>query len=441
MQAYYAGALGIGFINTMYAPLTETLNEKELKQIAQYLIYSCSQNAFSRGGQSLFIDFNVDLGVPSYLRETPAIGPGGQYTGKNYGDYEEEAQRFAKALLDVWRAGDADGKPFPFPKMDLHVDAKSFSDPKRLELLKYACQIASENGSTYFVFDRDEVTLAQCCRLKTKIEDKSILKHPESIRFCGFQNVTINLPQAAYRAKGNEEETIAEIERTMEIAMKAHIQKKKFIQKLMVPGAPMWQVGKDAEDGKPYIDLDKATYILGMLGLDECVKRITGKHLHEDEQSYKLGLKIIGAMYVKAKEFEERYGLKVTLEESPAESASLRMAKVDLLEFPESKNYVRGDIAKGHVYYTNSIHLVPDAPVDITERIEKQGKFNNLIESGCITHVFVGEQRPTAESILNLVKKTWENTDSAQIVISPEFTVCNSCKKLSPGFARHHHKH
>jgi ribonucleoside-triphosphate reductase len=93
------------------------------------------------------------------------------------------------------------------------------------------------------------------------------------------------------------------------------------------------------------------------------------------------------------------------------------------------------------VYYTNSIHLVPDAPVDITERIEKQGKFNNLIESGCITHVFVGEQRPTAESILNLVKKTWENTDSAQIVISPEFTVCNSCKKVSPGFARHHHKH
>ena len=32
------------------------------------------------------------------------------------------------------------------------------------------------------------------------------MKHPESIRFCGFQNVTINLPQAAYRAKGKEDE-------------------------------------------------------------------------------------------------------------------------------------------------------------------------------------------------------------------------------------------
>ena len=437
MQAYYAGALGIAFLNTIYAPLLVGLDDKELKQQAQYLIYSCSQNAFSRGGQTLFIDFNIDLGVPSYLKDTPAIGPGGKYTGKNYGEYEDETQRFAKALMDVWRAGDADGKPFPFPKFDLHVNQESFDDPKQYELLKYACQISSENGSPYFVFDRDEVTLAQCCRLKTKIEDKSILKHPERIRFCGFQNVTINLPQCAYRAgKGNVEGMIQEMRNTMDLAMKAHLQKRKFIEKMMVPNGPMWQVGKKAEDGNPYIDLNTATYILGILGLNECVKFLIEKELHNDEDAFKLGLKIISAMYLKANELSKAHNMKVSLEETPAESASLRLAKVDLQEFPVSKDYVRGDLDKKWVYYTNSIHLAPNADVDMIERIEKQGKFNTLIESGCITHLFVGEQRPPADSILTVVKKTWENTDSAQIVVSPEFTICNSCNKVSPGFKR-----
>lgn len=467
MQAYYAGALGIAYINIFYAPLLVGMSYKQLKQEAQYLIFSCSQNAFSRGGQTLFIDFNVHLGVPKYLKEVPAIGPNGKYMLRKpdgsielldgvprdkkgyviqpkkgriltYGDFEREAQAFAKAMMDIWREGDSEGKPFPFPKFDLHVTKECFEDPAQLKLLKYACLIASENGATYFIFDRKEdPTLSQCCRLRTEIKDTYMITHPESMRFCGFQNVTINLPQAAYRAKGDVEKTIKEIHKTMELAMKAHLQKKKFIEKLMSsPGTPMWQVGKLSPDGRPYIDLNKATYIIGMIGLNECVKHLTGKELHESEEAYKLGLKIISAMYLKAKKFEKEYKLKVVLEESPAESCSLRLAKIDLQNYPESRNLVRGNKDKGEVYYTNSIHFAPDAPIDIVERIEKQGKFNPLIESGSITHVFIGEQKPDPEAIFNLVKKTFENTQSVQITISPEFTICQDCRRISRGYGR-----
>lgn len=444
MQAYYAGALGITYVNIFYAPYLVGKTEKELKQEAQYLIFSCSQNAFSRGGQTLFIDFNVHLGIPEYLENVPAIGPKGKYTGKTYKDYEKEAQAFLKAMMEVWREGDLDGKPFPFPKMNLHVDEKSFTDPKQRELLDYACKISSENGTPYFVFDRDKVNLSMCCRLKTNVTDKYVIEHPESMRFCGFQNVTVNLPQAAYRGGRVKEKdvdaVISEINKLMDIAAKAHLEKKEFIKKLMKPGRPMAQVGKLAADGRPYINLDEASYIIGIIGLNECVKYICGKELHEDEETLKLGLKVISAMYLKAKELEKETGLKIVLEETPAESASLRLAKVDLKEFPESKDFVRGDLESGSVYYTNSIHLRADAEVDITERIEKQGKFNNLIEAGCITHVFLGEQRPSPESILSLVKKTWDNTSSAQIVISPEFTFCQDCHSFSAGYKRHINK-
>ncbi|NHJ39659.1 MAG: anaerobic ribonucleoside-triphosphate reductase [Asgard group archaeon] len=438
MQAYYAGALGLAYLNIFYAPFFVGVPYEQIKQEAQRLIYSCSQNAFSRGGQTLFVDFNIHLGVPNYLKDIPAIGRGGKYTGKNYGDYEKETQLFAKALMDVWLEGDAQGKVFPFPKFDLHVDQNSFDDPKQFELLKYACEIASENGSTYFIFDRDEVNLSMCCRLKTTIKDMYMIEHPESMRYCGFQNVSINLPQAAYRAgKSNVKECIEEIKRAMDIAMQGHLEKKSFINELMTfENGTLWQIGKLAEDGRAYVDLEKATYIIGVIGLNECVQYLIDEQLHDSEKAYKLGLKLIAAMNLKAKELEDKHGLRVTLEETPGESAPYKFARTDINEYPESIHYVKGDIDTGAIYYSNSAHFAADAPIDIIERITKQGRFNTLIESGSITHVFIGEQKIPTESILNLVRKTWEHTQSAQVVFSPEFTICNECGKVSRGYGR-----
>jgi ribonucleoside-triphosphate reductase (formate) len=445
MQAYYAGALGIAYTNIAYAPYLVGKSYKELIQEAQYLIYSCAQNAFSRGGQTLFIDFNIHTGIPRYLKDVPAIGPGGEYTGKNYGEYEEEARMFAKALMDVWRKGDAFGQVFEFPKMDLHINQDTFDDPKQYEILEYAALISSENGTPYFVFDRDEVTLSQCCRLRTTLnmadsQDKRMIEHPESMRFCGFQNVTINLPQAAYRAgKGNVDGTIAEILKAMDIATKAHFQKKKFISKLMGrKGLPLWQIGKPAFDGYPYVDLEKCSYILGMIGLNECVQYLTGKQLHDDDETFKLGLKIVSNMFLKINQLSEKHKMKFVLEESPAESAARRFAKVDLKYYPaQTREVIKGDLKRDMFYYTNSVHFAPYVDMSIIERIEKQSKFHSLIAAGAIIHAFIGEQKPNPESILNLIKKTWYNTKSAQITISPEFSVCNSCHRMTRGIYDH----
>lgn len=437
MQAYYAGALGIGYVNIFYAPYLKGMSYKEIKQEAQYLIFSLSQSAFSRGGQVLFVDANVHTGIPKYFRDVPAIGPGGKYTGHTYKDYEKEAQEFLRALLEVWGEGDSRGTPFAFPKCDLHINEDTYTDPAQRDLLLLACDVAARNGSPYFVFDRDEVTLSACCRLRTKIEDVSIIKKPESMRFCGFQNVSINLPQTAYRAarkgKKNLEGVMEEIERAMDLAVKAHIEKKEFIKKMMKPGKPLWMLGKVALDGRLYVDLDKATYIIGMVGLNECLDFITGSQLHESDEVYEAGLKLISFMYLKVKEYEKAYSMKFSLEESPAESAVRRLSKIDLKLFPESKEFVRGSIEKDETYYTNSIHFLPNAPIDFLERVEKQSRFHPLIESGAIVHAFVGEAAPSAASIYSLIQKCWEKTQCAQMTISPEFTICKECENRMRG--------
>ncbi|MBP5638870.1 MAG: anaerobic ribonucleoside-triphosphate reductase [Victivallales bacterium] len=506
MQANYAGALGIAYINIFYAPYLVGLSQREVHQVAQELIFNGSQNAFSRGGQTLFLDFNIHTGVPKYLKSIPAIGPGGKYmlrrkdgtiesltevlrndtdnTGNHlmdlfvaekdgtsrlvlhelyndknnfhydeavekdlaergehimtYGDYSDEAQRFTSELLKVWGEGDRNGRVFEFPKCDFHISAETFTDPKQYQIFMEACELSSKNGSTYFIFDRDEVTLSACCRLRTTIDDNRMLKHPECMRFCGFQNVTINIPQAAFRAsrKGqkNLEGLLSEIDDTMEIAVNAHLQKKaKIAEMLSGPGRPLWQIGRIACDGRPYVELDKATYIIGLIGVNDAVKFLIGKELHESKEAFDMGLKIVSHMYLRAKEYSKKYNLKFTLEESPAESAARRLAKTDLVFFRnEAADIVKGaneDVA----YYTNSIHLAAEAPVCLVERIEKQAMFHSIIESGAIIHAFIGEEQPSPEAIAALIKEVFFRTQSAQVTLSPEFTYCQACGHKSRG--------
>jgi ribonucleoside-triphosphate reductase len=224
----------------------------------------------------------------------------------------------------------------------------------------------------------------------------------------------------------------------MEIAFKAHYQKKNFIARLLSgPHMPLWQIGKPADDGRPYVDLEKCTYIVGLIGLNECLQHLTGQELHESDAVFKLGLKIVTYMNMRCKDEGKKSGLKFALEESPAESAARRLAKIDLRRYPQAEKVVRGNVADDEMYYTNSIHLRADAPVDLITRIRMQSKFHPLIESGAIIHAFIGEERPSTASVLALVRKTIENTQAAQLTLSPEFTICNSCQRVTPQLTDH----
>ena len=108
----------------------------------------------------------------------------------------------ARHKLYFEQCGNPQGKPVVMlhggPGAGCSAKMRRFHDPAQYRIYMEACELASRNGSTYFIFDRDEVTLSACCRLRTTIYDNRMLRHPESMRFCGFQNVTINIPQAAY---------------------------------------------------------------------------------------------------------------------------------------------------------------------------------------------------------------------------------------------------
>jgi ribonucleoside-triphosphate reductase len=166
LQGNFAGAIGWDAVNLFFAPYLEELDDRGVEQLAQMMIFEFSQQAVARGGQAIFTDINLYWEVPKHFEDVPAIGPGGVYTGKTYAEYEKEAQRFVWKLFDVYKSGDGAGRPFFFPKPLVHITEKFFKTPGHEAFLNHICDVASDKGNTYFVFDRGETAkISECCRL------------------------------------------------------------------------------------------------------------------------------------------------------------------------------------------------------------------------------------------------------------------------------------
>jgi len=438
LQGHFAGAIGWDAVNIFLAPYLEGVEYERMKQLAQILVFEFAQQAVARGGQSIFSDLNLYWEIPDHFMGVPAIGPGGQFTGANYEDYIDESQRFVDALFDVYMEGDALGRPFFFPKPNVHMTEKFFRTDGSDEFLEKISRVASEKGNTYFVFDRGGTAkISECCRLSFKL-DKSDLedaKTPWKMRYSAMQNVTLNLPRIAYEAHQDDTRLFEILREKMNLVALAHIQKREFISSLFDLGktGPLSLLTMNL-DGDPYYRLDKASFLVGMLGLNEMVQYHTGEELHESKSALKFGLKVIASMKKNADEIGEEYGIKMPLEQTPAESTAYRLAKLDMKYFPlQASTVSKGNRSMGEIYYTNSTYLNVGSNMSAIERVKMEGLYHPLIEAGALSHVWLGESKPPAESVAAFVKKTFNNTQNAQIAFSPEFTSCLTCGQTSRG--------
>jgi len=438
LQGVFAGAIGWDAVNLFFAPFLVGRSDKEIHQLAQMMIYEYSQQAVARGGQAIFSDINLYWEAPKHFENVPAIGPGGEYTGKVYGDYLKEAQRFVWALFDVYKEGDGSGRPFFFPKPLVHMTEKFFKTPGHEEFLRHISDVATEKGNTYFVFDRGETAkISECCRLSFKLEQSDLddAKEPWRMRYSALQNVTINLPRIAFRAKGSDEKLFSLISDMLDLVAKAHVQKKQFIEEILAKGqnGPLSMLTMQ-RDGQPYLRMWRVSYLVGILGLNETVQAHTGEELHVSPKALKLGLKIISYMKLKCDELSKKHGIHFVLEQTPAESTAYRFAKLDIEHFrSQAQKVVKGSSDTNEIYYTNSTYFNVSKQMNPIDKVKLEGLFHPLIDAGALTHVWLGESKPSPESIANFVTKTFRETDNSQIAFSPEFTSCNTCGKISRG--------
>ncbi|MCX5838818.1 MAG: anaerobic ribonucleoside-triphosphate reductase, partial [Deltaproteobacteria bacterium] len=431
LQGHFAGVIGWDAVNLSFAPYLAGMGEREIEQFAQMLVYEFSQLTSSRGGQAIFTDIHLYWEVPACLAELPAIGPGGKPTGRTFREYGDNSRKFARALMTVYREGDATGRPFIFPRPILHITDAFFHIPGHEEFLEEVCGVAAAKGNPCFILDRKQgARIAPCGCLDFEGEAAGGADDPWKRRCASIQNVTLNLPRLGYRSwESDDGKLFSLLDEVMALAAKAHVQKRDFIEKLLALGdtGPLAMLAM-LNDGSPYLRMADAAYLIGMTGLNELVQIRTGKSLHESDEALAFGLSLVGHMKEEVDKLCDIHGMKFVLEQTPAETTAYRFARLDLKHFsPLPGRYVRGDLAKGEIYYTNSSHINPAAPVDPLTRVRMEGLFHPFFRAGAVTHIELGAAEPPADALAGLVIRAFRETQSNQIVFSPEFSSCARC--------------
>ena len=428
LQGHFASTIGWDAVNISFAPYLTSMTDKEVKQFAQMLIYEFSQLSATRGGQALYTDIHIYYEMPSHWAKLSAIGAEGKPTGKTYGDYTRDAQRLARAIMEVFEKGDAKEKPFILPRPLLHISESFWENKDAQDFLLYACDVANLKGNTCFVFDRKENTLDSAF-------SKEELMKPWLQRLAAIQSVTLNLPRLGYKAEGDEKKLFAMLREFIEKAAKAHVQKKDFLEKLLsyAEDGPLAALAMN-HDGHPFLRMNKASYVIGVVGLNELAQIYTGSELHQSNNALKFGLKVIDFISRETGRLSRDLHMKIVPGHSLAETTSYRFARLDLrFHSPAAGRYVKGDIAEGAVYYTNSTYLNVAANVTPLQRAIQEGLFHKYLEGEVFTHIQLGGSNPGAEKLSAFVRDVFYDSVNRQIDFNPEFTFCTSCGKTAKG--------
>jgi ribonucleoside-triphosphate reductase len=403
------------------------------------LIYEFSQLTSARGGQAMFTDIHLHWEVPRYLADVEAIGPGGEFTGKTYDAYEADAQRMAWAIFDVFRKGDATGKPFIFPRPLFHLTEQFFRSQQHQAFLEHICRTALEKGNPCFIFDREGPVRTLPPAAPNGDDEMMNMKlrfpPPWMMRSASVQNITLNLPRLGYKAGGDSRRLFLLLSELLDLVAQAHIQKKDFMEKLLSHGdqGPLSILTMN-RDGSPYLKMGHAHYLMGMAGLNELVRIHHGQEMHASAEALAFGLQVVAHMKSEVDRLAKKSGLRFMLEQTPAETTTHRFARLDFKYFsPEAGHHVKGNIVGGEIYYTNSTHLNCSAHLRPMDKAAWEGEFHALIESNAMTHFWLGDERPTAEELAAFMVRVFHETQNRQILLSPDFISCRTCRNTSDG--------
>ena len=437
LQGHFTGTISWDALNISFAPYLGSMTDKEVRQFAQMLIYEFSQISATRGGQALYTDIHLYYEMPLHWAGLPAIGPEGKPTGKTYGEYEYDAKRFARAIMDVFNKGDATGKPFILPRPMLHITEGFWKSLGADDYLQHACDVAGCKGNTCFVFDRGEDAQSFAFDTACRVDAEAVgeLDKPWLMRSAAIQSVTLNLPRLGYKASGDESKLFALLKDITATAVKAHIQKKDFIEKLLsyAEDGPLAVLAMN-NDGFPFLRMNRAFYIVGIIGLNELAQIQQGSQLHQSEEAMAFGLRVVKFLHDEVRRQSNELGIKIVVEQSPAETTAYRFARLDLKVYsPAAGRYVKGDVTEGAIYYTNSTHLNVSAEVDPLQRVIQEGHFHQYLEGEVITHLQLGGENPGKVVLSKFIRNAFYHSANRQISFAPEFTSCISCSRTALG--------
>lgn len=417
-QQEFAGAVAFSSFDTLLAPFIkkEQLTYKKVRQELQSFFFNVGQPS-RYGYQSLFLNINVDLTLPSRFHGVaPTIG--GETMPFTYDDCTNEMDMINRAICDNHMNGDYYGAPFTFPIITVQV-GKNFDwdNPIRRNYVELSAKRGQPYWLNYNVDYLDEdMNLSMCCRLK--INYNELIYHTGGVFAPGDPTgsvgvVSLNMPRIGHTAK-TEDEIYNKIDIVLDAAREQLIAKRLLVNKSLKNG-----LLPTTSHALPR-GFDFHFNTIGIVGMhDFCLN-----YLHEPLwklTSQLLTIKILKYIRERLATFQQEDKMLYNLEQSPAERTAARFAFYDKEKY---KNIII-ELNDGNSYtYTNSTHL-PPYHQNLFERIDIEGKFQREFTGGSVTHLFLDELSET-ESLSKFTQNICNDSELGYF----SFTPCLShCKK------------
>ncbi|TET72365.1 anaerobic ribonucleoside-triphosphate reductase [Candidatus Bathyarchaeota archaeon] len=463
-QTNFSGGQGFMYYTLFLAPYMRGLPYARVKQLAQMMFFELTQTYVTRGGQLVFSNIQLPMGVPDIWRDVPVVMKG-RVGPDVYGNYEDEVQTFFRAVTEVALEGDYWGKPFNFPKNENYVSPEFFK-PEYDDLWMLVHESVAKSGAPYF--DNmlpayrgygKGISCYQCCAYQFSSSPESDPLFTEKLYFDegqhfsmgGWQVVSLNMPRLAYRAKGDYDRLLSAAKENMRLAVEVFKTKRMWMERLMennmVPFAT--QRPRDPRTGRrapPAVDFGELVFVIGVVGMNEMVQFFTGSQLHESDDAVRLALRLLLDMEKYRKGLEMKSGMKIMLARTPAESTVQTLAIKDLVS-PTYNGFARG-VVKGDleqslallkgkrdlpVYYSNGTHTYVGARIPFGRKLDIEHKFFPILSGGNIFHAWLGEASSDPEALYKLTKRIARHSQIGYFAYTKDLTICSSCNSTSAG--------
>ena len=236
--------------------------------------------------------------------------------------------------------------------------------------------------------------------------------------------VSINLPQIAIIADGDEEKFWKLLEERLELCKEALMCRHYALLGTTSDISPIhWQYGAIARLKKGE-KIDKLLYggyssiSLGYIGIYETTKLMTGES-QTTEKGHDFALKVMNKLKATVDKWKEETNIGFALYGTPAESLCYRFARVDKERFGTIKDVTD----KG--YYTNSYHVDVREKIDAFKKLEFESEFQKISTGGCISYVEIPNMNKNIDALETVVKFIYDNIQYAEFNTKSDY--CHIC--------------
>ncbi len=236
--------------------------------------------------------------------------------------------------------------------------------------------------------------------------------------------VSLNLPQIAIIAKGDEDKFWSLLEERLQLCFEALMCRHNALKGIVSDTSPVhWQYGAIARLDKGekidrYLYNGYSTISLGYIGLYECTKLMKGVS-HTDPTATDFALKVMNTLRDHCMQWKKETGLGFALYGTPAESLCYRFARIDKERFGTIKDVTD----KG--YYTNSYHVDVRENIDAFSKFAFESQFQKISSGGAISYVEIPNMRNNLKALESVVKFIYDNIQYAEFNTKSDY--CHVC--------------